>query len=475
MQFTVPAEQVPFVTSQEEQGRPMPAAVLAPRASPREMPVVAIVGRPNVGKSTLFNRILKQRLAIVSEIPGTTRDRIMAPVSWEGKTFLLVDTGGIQTAPESDLWAQVRGQVQVALEEAQVVIFLVDARDGLTPADSEVAELLRRTAKPVVLGVNKADNRKWEQVASEFYRLGLGDPVVMSAYHNHGVEDLLDLVARRLPPVPPVVDPEEGVLRLAILGRPNVGKSSFLNAALGEERAIVSPIPGTTRDALDTPGEYQGHPLVLIDTAGIRRRGHVQPGIEQYSVLRAVQALARCDVALLIVEAVEPMTDQDLHIAGLALEAYRGVVVVVNKWDLAQAEGVDRAEVEGLVRERLHFAPYVPVCFASALRGEGISEALDEALQVYQQRLVRVPHDQLQRKLMEAVGQHAPPSVGKRSLNIYRVEQIGVNPPAFVFAVNHPDLLHFSYHRYLENTFRKAFGFRGSRLNLIFRRRGESA
>ena len=449
----------------------------APRvtsARPVALPVIAIVGRPNVGKSTLFNRLTGQRLAIVSEVPGTTRDRIVAQVTWGENPFLVVDTGGLQTEPESDLWAQVRAQAQIAIEEAQVIIFLVDVVDGVTPTDLEVADLLRRAEKPVVLGVNKADNQRRELVVPEFYQLGLGDPVPLSAYHNIGVDDLMAQVLHRLPPSSETPQ-EPGVLRLAILGRTNVGKSSFLNAVLGEERAIVNEMPGTTRDALDTSLEYDGQPMVLIDTAGIRRRGRIQPGIERYSVLRATQALSRCDVALLMLDAMDPMTAQDLHIAGSILDAYRGIVVVVNKWDLATAQGADQADTLAFIQERLRFAPYVPVSFASALTGEGVAQVLDTAQQVYQERLVAVPREQLQRVLLEAQVRHAPPSVGKRSLSIYRVEQVGVNPPAFVFHANNPKLLHFSYERYLENTLRKAFGFQGSRLQLIFRRRGEPA
>ena len=459
-------------------GASLESATQAPLAKSRQamsaLPVVAIVGRPNVGKSTLFNRLTGRRIAIVSEVPGTTRDRLVAQVSWGDKAFLLVDTGGLQPEPESDMWAKVRAQVDVAVHEAQVIVFLVDVMDGVTPGDLEVADLLRRTQKPVVLAVNKVDSPRREPGAMEFYQMGLGDPVVVSAYHNSGVEELVARVVELLPPGE-VVAGEGGVLRLAILGRTNVGKSSFLNTALGEERAIVSEVPGTTRDALDTPVEYKGRSMVLIDTAGIRRRGRIEQGIERYSVLRAEQALARCDVAILLVEALEPMMAQDLHIAGSILDAYRGMVVVVNKWDLAKSEEVGQEEVLDIVHERLRFASYVPVCFASALQGEGIEEALDTAVGVYQERLKTVPQGQLQRMLLEAVGRHPPPSSGKRSLNIYRVEQVGVNPPAFAFFVNHPELVHFSYQRFLENTLRKTFGFRGSRLQLTFRRRGEKA
>ena len=448
----------------------------APMPSPRTtaLPVVAIVGRPNVGKSTLFNRLVRRRLAIVSEVPGTTRDRIVAQTSWGDRPFILVDTGGMQPEPESDLWAKVRAQVQVALEEAQAIIFLVDAHDGLTPVDLEVADILRRTEKPVVLAVNKVDHENREPEALEFYALGLGDPLPLSAYHNIGVDDLMDQVVGHLTSGPVILE-DPGVLRLAILGRTNVGKSSILNAVLGEERAIVSEVPGTTRDALDTPLEYDGQPLVLIDTAGIRRRGQIQRGIERYSVLRAVQALSRCDVALLVVDASEPMTAQDLHIAGYILDAYRGMVLVANKWDLATEQGEDQADILALVRYRMRFAPYIPVRFTSAPRGEGVGGVLQVAQQVFRERLATVPKKRLQEVFFEAVARHPPPGVGKRSLKIYRVEQMGINPPAFAFHVNDPKLLHFSYQRYLENTLRKAFGFRGSRLHLIIRRRGEES
>lgn len=421
-----------------------------------------------MGKSTLFNRLAHQRLAIVAREPGTTRDRVATTVSWWGRRFLLVDTGGLDFGGEG-LAERVRRQAEAAVTQADLVLMVVDGLEGLTPADEEVAQLLRHRAKPVVLAVNKAESERARQGTAEFFRLGLGEPLPISALHNQGISQLMRRVASMLPPALEEGEEARQMMGLAIVGRVNVGKSSLLNAIVGEERAIVSEVPGTTRDTLDTPVEFDGHRILLIDTAGIRRRGRVEVGVERFSVIRAMQAIQRCDVALLVVDATEPATAQDLHIAGYVTEAYKGLVIAVNKWDLARQMGLDQAEVLSLVRQRFHWCTYAPVRFTSALTGEGVREVLEAAVEVYQERLKRVPRGQLERVVTEAIARHPPPGKGKRHLRIFRAFQGGVNPPTFVFLVNDPDLVHFSYERYLENTLRSAFGFKGNHLRLVFK------
>ena len=464
------------------------------------LPMVAIIGRPNVGKSSLFNRILTRRHAIVSDVAGTTRDRLISWASWKGRPFLLVDTGGLEDDPEGHIPQRVQQQADMAMSAAAVIVFLADAVQGITATDEAVAQRLRRTDKPVILAVNKVDNDNREIAAAEFYGLGLPETAFISAYHNYGIYDLLERIVELLP-APELADlwvdddgDEPGYegddrdddsaadaldqsappteLRLAIVGRTNVGKSMLTNAILGEERSIVSPVAGTTRDALDTPVFYRGHTITLVDTAGIRRPGQVQHGIERYSVLRAVNAVNRSDITLLITDATELATAQDAHIAGLAWDTNRGLIVVVNKWDLVNRNRFRMERSLHRVRERLHFMPYVPVCFTSALTGEGIGELLDTALSLWQERQKRVPFRELQYLLADAVSAHSPPSQRgniRNRLRIRRVRQVGVNPPTFAFAVNDPKLLHFSYRRYLENRIRDRFGFDRTHLRLIFR------
>ncbi len=434
-------------------------------------PLVAIVGRPNVGKSTLFNRITGQRQAIVTDLPGTTRDRLLAEVSWEGRRFTLVDTGGLEPRPQDPMFEKVKAQVEAAVSEADLIIFMTDAGDGLTPADEEVAAWLRRTSKPLVVAVNKVDNQMREASASEFYQLGLADPLLVSAYHNLGIYDLMERVLSLLPAPHDEEEPApDEAIRLAIVGRTNVGKSMLLNAILGEERAIVSEIPGTTRDALDTRFIFGDQPVVVIDTAGIRRRGRVEKGIEYFSVLRAVRAVQRCDVVLLVMDATELATAQDAHISAYAWDGYKGLIGVINKWDLAsQGEGMEREEAVHTVRKRLHFMPYVPLSFTSALLGEGIGELMALAIQIYKERMTRIPTGQLQRALREALVDHLPPRVKGKRPKIDEVRQVDVNPPTLVFAVRDPKLIHFSYERYLQNRFRSSFGFTHTHLRIIFR------
>jgi GTP-binding protein len=439
---------------------------------PALLPIITIVGRPNVGKSTLFNRLSKKRLAIVADEPGTTRDRLMAHIEWQGRNLGIVDTGGLESLPDTELLRRTQEQVRVAIKEADLILFLVDAHVGLTPADQEVTDILRLTDKPVLLVANKADNPQRELEALEFYQLGLGDPMIISAYHNLGIDVLLSKVLECLD-LPEVSNNQEKVsdMKLAIVGRPNVGKSMLLNAILGEERAVVSDVPGTTRDAIDTYIEYRGRPVTLIDTAGVRRRGRVSVGIEKFSVLRAMRAIERADVVLLIVDSQEFWASQDQHLAGYLADAYKGIVVVVNKWDIAEEAETDQARFRRKLRTRLKFLPYAPVRFTSALRSEGIEEVLDIACDVYDQRHREVDVDALRNVVLDAVMEHQPPTAKGKYIHIRRPKQDGVNPPTFSFEVNHPDLVHFSYRRYLENRLRAAFGFRGSPLKLIFKKR----
>jgi GTP-binding protein len=432
-------------------------------------PLVALVGRPNVGKSTLFNRLVGRRLAIVEDVPGTTRDRMYADAEWAGTSFALVDTGGLLTKPLDDLVASVRAQVQIAIAEGDVIVFLVDAGEGLTASDLEIAELLRRSNKPVILTVNKADNESRRLAAMEFYQLGLGDPHPISALHGTGTGDLLDSLLKVLPPQQVVEEAER--VKMAIVGRPNVGKSSLLNTILGQERMIVSEKPGTTRDAVDSFVEWDGQQVTLIDTAGIRRRGRIAPGIERYSVMRALRAIQRADVALLLIDAVEGVTAQDTHIAGYIIEEGKGVVMVVNKWDLIEKDTHTMNEYTAKIRRVLKFVSYAPLVFVSAVTGQRVGKAMDAALRVQTARSYRVPTAQLNRVVQDAVSLHAPPSRRGKRMRIYYATQVAVAPPSFSFFVNDPQLLHFSYRRYLGNRLREAFGFEGSPLRFAFRRR----
>ena len=429
-------------------------------------PLIAIVGRPNVGKSTLFNRLLGQSLSIVSDIPGTTRDRVMASVSWRERSFTLVDTGGLEFAPTSDLWEQVKAQVEVGMEEADAIVFLVDVMAGITPGDREIAQSLRQREKPLLLVVNKVDNPRRELEAVEFHQLGLGDPVLISAYHNLGIDDLFGELESKLP-FAPEEDETSDIPRLAIVGRPNVGKSQLLNAILGDERAIVSEVPGTTRDAIDTSLSFNGRPVILMDTAGVRRRGRIEQGIEKYSVLRAARAIERSNVCILVTDATESITGQDTHVAGQVLDTYKGVVIVINKWDMVEGK-IQKAEALREVSRKLKFIPYAPICFTSALNGTGVQQVVETAIRVYREGARIAPRGALERALLEALAAHPPPTKGRRSLKVHRIYQKGTHPPTFILPVNHPELVHFSYQRYLENRLRATFGFAGNPLHLIF-------
>jgi GTP-binding protein len=432
-------------------------------------PIVAIVGRPNVGKSTLFNRLVGAPLAIVEDMPGTTRDRLYADAEWNGRTFTVVDTGGLLFDETGEIETKVREQAQIAIAEADVIVFMADASTGLTASDWEAADLLRRTQKPLILVANKADTAERRQAALELYELGLGDPFPVSSIHGTGTGDVLDAIVASFSPG--LEEEETDAVRIAIVGRPNVGKSSLLNALLGEERTIVSEVPGTTRDAIDTEMEWAGQPVVLIDTAGIRRRGRIDRGVEKYSVLRALRAIQRADVAALVLDAVDGPTAQDAHVAGYILEEAKSVVIVVNKWDLIKKDSHTLDEYTRWVRTALQFMDYVPVLFISAKTGKRVDQVLDTALKVREERLVRIPTSEMNEILRDATARHSPPTKAGRPLKFYYVTQPAVDPPTFVFFVNDKELVHFSYARYLENQIRERYGFIGTPLRLHFRSR----
>jgi GTP-binding protein len=432
-------------------------------------PIVAIIGRQNVGKSTLLNRWAGERVAIVEDMPGTTRDRIFADVSWQGVEFAIVDTGGLEVRPRSSIARGVKGQVETAITEADVIIFMVDIRDGVVPSDLEIAEMLRSSVKPIILAANKADNARLETGAAEFYQLGLGEPFALSAYHGRGTAELLDRVISLLP-TPEVVE-TEAEMKLAIVGRPNVGKSTLLNALLGEERAIVDEAPGTTHDAVNTLLDFDGQSMLLIDTAGIRRRGRWGVGVERYSVIRALRAIDQADIVLLVLDSTELVTAQDKHIAGYIQEAAKGVVLVVNKWDLAVSKS--EAEYNRYIRSQLKFVSHAPVVYTSAKLGQGVDQVMPQVRQVYQERLKRLPTTVVNGVVQEAVAAHNPPRKGSKQLKIFYATQAEVNPPTFVFFVNEVGLISASYQHYLENKLRQALGFNGTPLRLVFKTRGE--
>ena len=433
-------------------------------------PIVAIIGRQNVGKSTLLNRLAGKRVAIVADMPGTTRDRIFADVSWQGASFTVVDTGGLELSPQSKVARGVRAQVEAAIAEADLIIFLVDAKDGVVPSDLEIAQMLRSSSKPLVLAANKADNPALESEAVEFYQLGLGEPLAISAYHGRGTAELLDRVISLLPP-PKAVESRADIMKLAIVGRPNVGKSTLLNAILGEERAIVDETPGTTHDAVDTRLDFGGQNVILIDTAGIRRRGRWGVGVERYSVIRALRAIDEADIALLVLDATELVTAQDKHIVGYIQEAAKGVILVVNKLDLAQNQSV--AEYDKYIRRQLRFLSYAPVLYISAKFGQGVDKVMPQAFEVYEERLKRPPATLVNEVVRAALSSHVLPRKGTKQLKVFQVTQAEASPPTFIFFVNDNTLIHFSYQRYLENKLRQAFGFGGTPLRLIFKTRGE--
>lgn len=436
-------------------------------------PLVAVVGRPNVGKSTLFNRLVGRRIAIVEDTPGVTRDRIYGDAEWLQYSFTLIDTGGIEPASLDKIAIQMRRQAELAIETADVILFLVDGREGMTAADMEVASMLRRSKKPVVLGVNKVDAQKFEDSAYEFYSLGLGDPITISAAQGLGLGDLLDAIVKDFPAA---VDGEEQKrINIAVAGKPNVGKSSLINALLGEERTIVSDIPGTTRDSIDTPFEHHGRFYTLVDTAGIRRKRSIEDeSIERYSVIRSLAAVRRADVVLIVCDASQGLSEQDVRIAGYAHEEGKPSVLLVNKWDLVEKDThtIEKFKKDLLVD--LAFMSYVPMLFLSAKTGQRVNRVLDLADSVYEQSCRRIPTGTLNDIVGEAVMVNEPPSDKGRRLKIYYATQAAIQPPTFIVFVNDETLVHFSYQRYLENYLRKSFGLEGTPLRLFFRSRKKS-
>ncbi|MCC6443529.1 MAG: ribosome biogenesis GTPase Der [Armatimonadetes bacterium] len=438
-------------------------------------PVVAIVGRPNVGKSTLFNRIVGSRIAVVENTPGITRDRIYADAEWTGVPFTLIDTGGILTDDPDPLKVQVRVQAEAAMEEADVILFVVDTIEGLTPMDRDVADFLRRSQKPVLVVANKVENRRVEDNAAEFYSLGFKDLHTTSSIHGHGVADLLDAIVALLPEPGPEEE-EEDVIKAAIIGRPNVGKSSLLNAILGEDRAVVSDIPGTTRDAVDTPFEHEGQKIVLIDTAGIRRAGKVQGSVEYYTVIRAVQAIERCDVALLVIDASAGLLDGDKRIGGFAHEAGKACVLVINKWDAVASQFETESESNSYkakyiadVRQPIPFLDYAPAVFTSSTEKYHIRRVLNLALEVTANYRRQVPTVEVSQAIHDAVSAHPLKSKGKQ-MRFYHATMSRAAPPTVTLYVDDPGLMHFSYERYLANRLREAFDFRGTPLRFQLRK-----
>lgn len=435
------------------------------------IPIVAIVGRPNVGKSTLFNRLCRDRRAIVDDTPGITRDRLIAQVTWGDRSFCLVDTGGIEEeSGQPNLKTQVRQQAQMALEEADLVIFLADGKEGLHSGDATVVDLLRRSGKPVIYGVNKIDGPEQENASYEFYGLGVEKLFPISAAHGYGVRDMMDTLVEMLPPETTEEEAEKGI-RVAIIGRPNVGKSSLLNRIMGSERVLVSDLPGTTRDAIDVSVTLNDQAYVLIDTPGIRRRSKTRDKIEKFSVLKALKSIDRSQVAVLLLDGSEGVTAQDVRIAGYIHERGRGGVVVINKWDLVQQDPNRVAEITQSVNEALKFMPYAPQLRMSALTGKGVSTLLPTLNVVFSQYCTRVQTSAVNEVLTAAVSRHEPPMHGRRRTKILYGAQVSSQPPTFVLFVSYPEAMHFSYQRYLTNQIRKAFSLDLTPVRLIFRGR----
>ncbi len=452
-------------------------------------PIVALVGRPNVGKSTLFNRLVGERLAIVHDTPGTTRDRLFGEAEWNGRAFHIVDTGGIDpthggktplSVGSADFIDEIKQQAKVAIDEADVVLFVNDGETGVTSADLEVADILRRSQKklpdgtfwpPIFVVANKTESSERRDAAPQFYELGLGDPYPVSAVHGTGTGDLLDALVASFPEQ--TEEEEDESIKIAIVGKPNAGKSSLLNKLVGEERAIVSPIPGTTRDATDTKIEFNGLPITLIDTAGIRKRGKIERGVEQFSVLRSFKAIERADVALLMIDATTGITSQDAHIAGFILDEWKSCVVIVNKWDAVEKDSTSMEEYTRKIRADLNFMDYVPLLFISAKTGQRVDQVLPMALRVQEERLARLTTSKINEVIHKAQDAHPHPSHAGRQLKMFYGTQVRSDPPTFMIYVNDPKLMHFSYLRYLENQIRAEYGFLGTPIRIVTKGRRE--
>lgn len=437
-------------------------------------PIVAIVGRPNVGKSTLFNIFANSRISIVEDTPGVTRDRLYADTEWLDNEFMMVDTGGIEIMNTDKIAVSIRQQAQIAIAEADVILFVCDARAGITHEDAEVAKMLRQSKKPIVLAINKADSPKQEMEIFEFYNLGIGEPIPVSAANHLGLGDLLDAVVEKFPETSAYgEDGNEDEIKVALIGRPNVGKSSIFNTLVGEERSIVSDVAGTTRDAIDTPVIREGQKFLFIDTAGMRRKARIDEPIEKYSIIRSLRAVDRSDVVLMVIDAIDGVTEQDKKIAGYAHEAGKGIVLVVNKWDLYDKDNTSTLRYTENLRRELVFMQYAPVVFVSAMTKQRIHRLPEVIHYVAEQNAMRISTSVLNQVVEDAIAINPPPTEKGQRLKILYATQVKIKPPTFVIFVNEPEIMHFSYQRYLENKLREAFGFEGTPLQMIIRGKNE--
>ncbi len=437
-------------------------------------PIVAVVGRPNVGKSTLFNKIIGKRLSIVADTPGVTRDRIYADAEWAGKQFKIVDTGGIEPTTDSKILTLMREQADIAIETADVIIFVVDVKEGVTAADKDVATMLRKSGKPIVLACNKCDAPGQPPLAFyDFYNLAIGEPIAVSSVHGMGFGDMLDAVVENFDSIE-TTDEDEGILKIAVVGRPNAGKSSFVNKMLGEERLIVSPVAGTTRDSIDTIVTVNGEKFMIIDTAGMRKRGKVEEEIERYSVIRSLSSIDRADVAVLMIDATDGVTEQDTKIAGYIHENGKACLVAVNKWDLIEKETNTMDNFRKEVQEKLGFMLYAPILFVSAKTGQRLSKIFELAKYIDNQSSMRISTGMLNDVINDATARVQPPSDKGKRLKIYYLTQTGIKPPSFVLFVNDKKLAHFSYIRYIENQLRNTFGFEGSAIKFVLREKDKN-
>ncbi|MCD7975224.1 MAG: ribosome biogenesis GTPase Der [Phascolarctobacterium sp.] len=437
-------------------------------------PIVAIVGRPNVGKSTLFNVLANSRISIVEDTPGVTRDRLYATTEWMDNEFMLVDTGGIEIMSSDAIAVSILQQAQIAIAEADVILFVCDARSGITTEDTDVAKMLRKSKKPVVLAVNKADSSKQEMNIYEFYNLGIGEPLPVSASNRLGLSDLLDVVVSKFPVSLNVGEPEDDdEIKVALIGRPNVGKSSIFNSLVGEERSIVSEIAGTTRDAIDTPAVRNGQKFLFIDTAGMRRKSRVNEPIEKYSIMRSLRAVDRSDVVLMVFDAIDGITGQDKKIVGYAHKAGKGIVLVVNKWDLYKKDNTSTLRYTEMMRRELVFLQYAPIVFVSAVTKQRISRLPEVIIYVAEQNVMRISTSILNQVIEDAVAMNPAPTEKGKRLKVLYATQVKIKPPTFVIFVNEPEIMHFSYERYLENKLRESFGFEGTPIQMIIRSKND--